>query len=514
MARHLFGGSPADYATERVGTQLQLRPGVTGTVWDALAGGTQITDLTDLSGTPIAEVTAGSDGEVAFYGPDGVTFCYVDFGYARRYTFMATDLGDVLSDFIDQGGQPGGYAQLDESGHLLPGQVDISWFTNYAPKTSTAIETPGLYVRPGWGQFWRAARDATNTGGKATIAVVGGSSTVGWYASNLVTKNWPALLGATLRTAYSDGGSGYSSALFSASGIAGNDSATITAWTNAGNLVAQSGTWTIGGFPAGPGWGYLYASTNGAHLTFTVRGTTAVVYVLGADGSRPSWTYSIDGGAETTVTDSATTGLAVLKRTITGLSAGSHTVRVKHAGSGGQYLSVLGVSGENASGVVLNNFGRKNATAADYNTTLRTGWSGGHNYPADLIVYAVSPEDVTNGTSADSWAAQARQFLTNARDGGSLTGASDIVIVLPHIGTADLGQRYQDYIDRAHSLALTFEAALVNLWGAGRNSWNYWNGLGYWANPANPGPAGTDAVHMSDAGHTYTAGVLAALLQS
>ena len=88
MARHAFGNSPADYAMEKVGNQLLLRPAAVGTVWDALTGGTQLTDLTDLTGAPITTVTADSDGAVAFYGPDGATAVYVDFGYncGRRWT--------------------------------------------------------------------------------------------------------------------------------------------------------------------------------------------------------------------------------------------------------------------------------------------------------------------------------------------------------------------------------------------------------------------------------------------
>ncbi|WP_329376014.1 glycosyl hydrolase family 28-related protein [Streptomyces sp. NBC_01483] len=126
--RHLFGGSPADYAMEKVGNQLLLRPLSVGTVWDAASGGTQITDLTDLTGTPITTVTADSSAAVAFAGPDGVTNLYVDFGYGRRYAMAAIDLGPVLAAFIATGGDPGGWAQLDGSGLVpsaqLPKQLD------------------------------------------------------------------------------------------------------------------------------------------------------------------------------------------------------------------------------------------------------------------------------------------------------------------------------------------------------------------------------------------------------
>lgn len=126
--RHAFGGSPSDYAMEKVGNQLLLRPASVGTVWDALTGGTQYTDLTDLTGTPITTVTADSDGAVAFFGPDGVTALYVDFGYGRRYALTAVDTGEVLADFMAQGGAPNGWAQLDSSGNIdssqIPGQLD------------------------------------------------------------------------------------------------------------------------------------------------------------------------------------------------------------------------------------------------------------------------------------------------------------------------------------------------------------------------------------------------------
>ena len=136
--RHLFGGSPADFAMERVGNQLQLRPFATGTVWDAATDGTAITDLADLSTNPITQVTANSDGSVSFYGPDGVTLLYVDFGYGRRYAMTATDTGPILTDFIADGGEPGGWAQLNGSGKLDSSQVDPTWFETYAPPNLVA----------------------------------------------------------------------------------------------------------------------------------------------------------------------------------------------------------------------------------------------------------------------------------------------------------------------------------------------------------------------------------------
>jgi hypothetical protein len=63
-------------------------------------------------------------------------------------------------------------------------------------------------------------------------------------------------------------------------------------------------------------------------------------------------------------------------------------------------------------------------------------------------------------------------------------------------------------------LANTFEAAVVDFWNLGRNSWNFFNSLGYWGNSSAPGTAGTDNSLLSDAGNSYMAGVLTALLNS
>ncbi|MGW0578754.1 right-handed parallel beta-helix repeat-containing protein [Streptomyces sp. NPDC002920] len=139
MARHVFGGSPSDYAMERVGDQLLLRPGATGSIWDAPVGGTQLTDLTDPAGAPIAEVTAAADGSVTFYGPDGVTTCWVDFGYIRRFTLVATDLGAVLTAFVAQGGLPDGWASLDGSG-----RVPLAQLPTLAADGAPTRTVPGL----------------------------------------------------------------------------------------------------------------------------------------------------------------------------------------------------------------------------------------------------------------------------------------------------------------------------------------------------------------------------------
>lgn len=133
--RHLFGGSTSDYAMERVGSQLLIRPGATGSIWDAPAGGTQITDLTDLAGNPISQVTADGEGAVAFYGPDEVTNVFMDFEYGRRYAAAAVDLGQILQTHLAEKDQPGGWPSLDVNGRVpadrLPAVLDWIFVTDH-----------------------------------------------------------------------------------------------------------------------------------------------------------------------------------------------------------------------------------------------------------------------------------------------------------------------------------------------------------------------------------------------
>ncbi|MFJ8923844.1 hypothetical protein ACIREK_30755 [Streptomyces sp. NPDC102415] len=879
MARHLFGGSTSDYAMERVGNQLLLRPGATGTIWNAATGGAQLTDLTDLAGAPITTVTADSDGAVAFFGPDGVTNAFMDFGYGRRYAVAAVDLGSILATHLAQRDQPGGWAGLDEAGlvpssHLPPAasdwanyvasasatpaekaratyvcdgnaddvqiqaainavkaagggevvlssgtfnlaarillegaddvnvEIDIKlrgqgpksttllagaglvsgvhlskvvrahlsdfgvtvsggthgissattnaatsghrsfwhssfkhlqingpwdgshtgwgmhlgspfrsvfenlemggvgnglrmfsehadfnpgdctvtrmfiesvgnnktayqvdsttndgvmnqvefmmceaiasgtgctgihikgtggWGTThthwrginledfdkllwteygadntfrfnhiqlraaagltaftfgansfnnavlstgllyvaascrlftdantmmpsspnrveqsrfYAEGSATVTSTvtagtvrnqitgnslaatpsgPGIYVPPGWGQFWAAKRDAAAAGsGLARVVTLGGSATQGMYASNPRTKSWPGVMASALQAAYGDGGSGFQTTSLSSTVLASGDAAALAAWTTAGAVVTQTGTWTQGGSKYGPGANYIYSDTTGNTLTFKPRGTTVRIYTVVGSGTRPAMLYSIDGGADVSVAQPSGTA-AIQVTTITGLSNAQHTVVVKvGSASTGQYLSVCGVSGEKASGVIVHNLGLAGATSATFGnnatTALNATWNGGVDFPCDLAIFTAGPNDAAANLTGDAWAANVAKWIKAVRDTGAATGNTDIILATPHLGTHDVTNfKYQDYAERARSLADVYNCAIVNWWAMGRNSWQYWNSLNYWGTSAGTGAAGTDSVHMSDAGFAYMANQLMPLLTS
>jgi len=96
MARLLYGCTAADYTITSGG---RVIPNTELTVWDAIEGGTQITDLTDYDGNAVGTVTSEGTGFVRFYGPDGETDnLWLDSGQNSRVlvrpTVITADIGD------------------------------------------------------------------------------------------------------------------------------------------------------------------------------------------------------------------------------------------------------------------------------------------------------------------------------------------------------------------------------------------------------------------------------------
>jgi hypothetical protein len=210
--------------------------------------------------------------------------------------------------------------------------------------------------------------------------------------------------------------------------------------------------------------------------------------------------------------------------TITGLSSGDHTVKLIQNGSAGVNFCVNGVTGENSTGIIVNNFGLSGATSANFAASTNEiyqpqTWNGGPDYTADLLIYALGANDANAGTAIDTYVQNVYKFLKNVKDGQSAsavkaTGTTDILILLQHIGNYDNATpKWADYSDRLRGVAEAYGAAVVNLWPIGKNSWNNWNNAGNWGTSGSTGGvAGTDSVHMSNAGHTAAYNAILPLL--
>lgn len=95
MARTTFGGTLADYVVLPE-SGVYRRPGsVEVTVWDAQTGGTQLTDILLLDGTPVTSLRTGGEGLIpAFQGPDGVKEAWYQVaGASQRYRIAVGQVG-------------------------------------------------------------------------------------------------------------------------------------------------------------------------------------------------------------------------------------------------------------------------------------------------------------------------------------------------------------------------------------------------------------------------------------
>jgi lysophospholipase L1-like esterase len=390
-----------------------------------------------------------------------------------------------------------------------------------AATTSGGSTVRGVWVPPDWGQFFGPKLAAAQAGsGRATVALVGDSICRGYFSSDLDTRGWGALFAAGLQGAYGDGGSGFKSTADSAvwmGGVSGLSSpSTINWYQSAGNLFTSSGSWTaITANHLGPSGVALRTAVATDTLTATVRGTTVkVLWLDGGTEALGGFRFSVDGGPDIPVRPSGVYQIAVAETS--GLSSGDHTVTVTASGATPSTETVvIGVAGENAAGCLVNQFSRYGQTTTEINNSdpLHSGtWNGGYHYPADLVVYALGANDAHGALPADTWAKNVRCWLEGVYDtgfGGSSVGAVDGVLLLSHIGnydSADAAWVYQDYAIRARGLAEAYGLLLIDLWAIGRNSWNWWrnqSGGSYWANADAPGQAGSDLIHLSDAGHAF-----------
>lgn len=373
----------------------------------------------------------------------------------------------------------------------------------------TALET---HVPPQWGSAWRLARAKALAGtGKARVHILGASVARGYYASDLESKGWAALVRAGLQATYGDGGSGFRGVFDSKLYLDASDGNTAKssyygAVTN--NLWTLTGSgWSNINFVFGPtGTDAILTTTGGDTASIKVRGTTATIYTLDAGDGTGTWTYKIDGGSAVTVNAPAVFG--VRKTVIPGLTAGEHTVLVTLTSG---FLMVCGVSGENTTGAVVNNISKSGTVGFQWidpsGPFISADWAGGVNYPTDLLIFNLAENDIEiGGTSVDDAVQYARRIFDRVRDTATANGQVDLAILLDHAGTYDASNyRWHDLAAKLRALAATYGAAMFDMWADGKNSWNYWNTLAYWGNPANPATAGTDFIHLSNAGHAHVA---------
>lgn len=412
---------------------------------------------------------------------------------------------------------------------------------------SVANDSPGLHIPGGWGANWKAARATAKAGsGLARVAFAGDSLFAGLLSSNLDTKGYVGLIKTALQAAYGNGGSGFKGVADTAQVL----DISLAAYGNAvAGLIATTGTWTVSTTPDGPGMQCLESVVSGSTATYAVNGTSAsIVYYTDGSASFGSFAVTIDGVSQGTInsdTGGSSGPTAIAEIVYSGLSAGNHTIVITTSGT--LAVFICGVSGRNATGVVVDKYARgsfpstalSNTAAASWKAsgtvyTVSTfgnagQWSGGSLRPCDLCIYGMGLNDAIGGanyslTTPDTYIANVRRYLDDVKDGSGQTGATDIVLLANHRGKVNPYQEdatttyYANYIARLRGLADYYGAAFINLGELGHNSWNWMVAQGYMGLAAGttPGASGTsgtaDVVHLSDTGHQWAANQILPIL--
>lgn len=150
MARTFYGGSPADVIAQVSSDDGDYAPATAEmTAWTAATGGTQITDLLDVSSSPIVTVTPDALGRVRFYGPDNYSAAiWLQTSGGVRWRIDPADMASRLNAAL--GGNTYTMPIWDGEGpHPLrptfntESTIVVRWRQPTAPLTTSGYALPG-----------------------------------------------------------------------------------------------------------------------------------------------------------------------------------------------------------------------------------------------------------------------------------------------------------------------------------------------------------------------------------
>lgn len=285
-----------------------------------------------------------------------------------------------------------GSASFSGSGTLAASATALSGSASFSGSGSlVASATLGAM------QAWQNALAARNTA-PATALFVGVSLTEG-QGSSTKAGRWVDRVLTQLRAAYPTsgvtGGVGYLPAWYA---VYGPNSTWQPYTSRTGTHANDTGAY-------GPGRRTDTMSA-GATLTYTITGDIADLCWIGGTGS---FTYSVDGGAATTVSTSATAGSMNITRATLGTAA-SHTLTIT-AVSTVHFAGVMVYNGDAFSGIRFIESGHVGFLSSDFanmsNTWLVTN--------PDLVVINLGANDPGSGISAATMQANIRALITDIR---------------------------------------------------------------------------------------------------
>jgi hypothetical protein len=231
---------------------------------------------------------------------------------------------------------------------------------------------PYLYLPPGWNSGWLAAKGAAASA-PLYLQIIGDSIATGQGCSDCMAKSWPGLLRNSLQSQL---GIALAAEYFTAYGYSPVATSNITnaPWSNALNGVGVTVALSVG-------WHRTWYVNSGAtavyHQTLTTPYACTAIDLWYIDFQAGTWVYSVDGGSDVTVTNTAPnnnpSSTEVKKISLTGLSAATHTISYGKQSAANVAIvqgATCWVTGNSpASGLHVARMACNGAAAADWNAS-------------------------------------------------------------------------------------------------------------------------------------------------
>lgn len=300
-----------------------------------------------------------------------------------------------------------------------------------------------LYLPAGWDTAWQAAKKASGST-PAVVAAIGDSITAGQNSSDIMGTSWYAKMRAAILAQGYTLGADYYGLLYS-SAIGGlslpNGAPVVVNGTNGTNYAVNYSAYNRMIFSATTALSSLVTCTP----PYNVVGFD-IIYLDYASGT---WSYQVDGGTATTVTTTGPgtgAGCMLKKVSITGLTAGSHTLAINSIGTTANVCNIIGITAYavQSSGIRFANHGWPGLGLVNGNAThnaladtgqfppdrlaLHQGYQGttaaptalsGFGFPAqpDLAIVALGINDASFGTTATQFEDNLRRLIQVLRYG-------------------------------------------------------------------------------------------------
>lgn len=396
--------------------------------------------------------------------------------------------------------------------------------------------TLGINLPIGWNANYKAKLSQSSTS-LVKIGLMGDSISAGSYCSNQLPNRLGTglcnKLQSSLQNVYGDGGSGFVHVAQSPSFAGNNLYSSSVLPVNITNITYS--------FNASIGSTFAGSSTLNANAIFSaIRGTSVSVFLfVGPSNSTVVNVTIADGSTIISNKNYNTLNAAVgpfggstymTEYIVTGLTTNEHTVTITNTASG--IMNVVGVSGYNSTGIVINNFSVPGQSLTNCQTLNNANptvgniydYSGGNYFNSlnsDLIIFSLLANDAS--TDPVTWKTNFSTLVKRYR----LNTSQDFLVLVQNTGTYDSTNNLASDRMMMNSSVPVFGCGYIDINTIlGKNNYQYAISQGFWSlgtasfGPVAPmGSSGTtvnnsNTIHPSDVGHAAIANVILPYLLS